>query len=188
MKQEQLNSLIRTILTLIGAFLTGGGLHYFFGHIIDTAYWEEITGVILTIVSIGWSFSSKIVDIEKLQGMVRQVVTFLCGILVAKGILNGETATAVIAFIGSILPYFQAGLGRAKSQQLDKGQISVQSLKGNFTKVLLVLCLLSFMSCKTTKLNSNGKTVLTTNSKHFNRTNPYGKRIPHGYLNPIVIK
>lgn len=131
MKQEQINSLIRTIMTLAGAFLTGGGLHYFFGHVIDTAYWEEITGVALTIFSIAWSISTKTVDIEKLQGSVRQVITFVCGILVAKGLLTAQTAMAVIAFIGAILPYIQAGMARKKNEQLVNGVISAHQLKHN---------------------------------------------------------
>lgn len=131
MKIEQINSLLRTIMTLIGAFLTGGGLHYFFGHTIDAAYWEEITGIILTIVSIVWSISTKVVDIEKLQGSVRQVVTFICGILVAKGLLNDQTGAAVIAFIGSIIPYLQAGLARKKNDQLQQGLISPHELKSS---------------------------------------------------------
>lgn len=130
MKQEQINSLIRTVLTLVGAFLTGGGAHYFFGHIIDTAYWEEITGIMLTIISIVWSISTKVVDIEKLQGSIRQVVTFICGILVAKNLLNAQTALAVIAFAGAILPYIQAGLSRKKTEQLSEGKIKVMQLKG----------------------------------------------------------
>lgn len=130
MKIEQVYSLLRTIMTLIGAFLTGGGLHYFFGQEISVGYWEEITGVILTIVSIWWSISTKTVDIEKLQGMVRQVVTFICGILVAKGLLNDQTAAAVIAFIGAIIPYIQAGMDRKKNELLAKGEIRPLQLKG----------------------------------------------------------
>lgn len=129
MKQEQINSLIRTVMTLIGAFLTGGGLHYFFGHTIDTAYWEEITGIVLTIVAIIWSIKTKTVDIEKMQGMVRQVVTFICGILIAKGLLNDQTGAAVIAFVGSILPYIQAGLSRKKNDQIQQGIIAPHELK-----------------------------------------------------------
>lgn len=130
MKSEQINSLIRTVMTLVGAFLTGGGIHYFFGHVIDTAYWEEITGIALTVVSIAWSISTKTVDIEKLQGSVRQVITFICGILVAKNLLNAQTALAVIAFAGSIIPYIQAGLARKKNEQISVGKINVSNLKG----------------------------------------------------------
>lgn len=131
MKQDQLSSFIRTVLTLVGAFLTSGGLHYFFGHVIDPAYWQEISGVVLALFSIGWSVSTKIVDVEKLQGLVRQVVTFICGILVAHGLLNEQTSLAVLAFIGSMTPYVQAGLDRMKNQHLDTGKITINQLKGN---------------------------------------------------------
>lgn len=131
MKQEQINSLIRTVLTLVGAFMTGGGLHYFFGHVIDPAYWQEITGVVLALVAIIWSIRTKEINLEKLQGLTRQVVTFICGILVAKGLLNDQTALAVTSFVASILPYLQAGLERKKNEHLDAGKITINQLKGN---------------------------------------------------------
>lgn len=129
MKIEQINSLLRTIMTLAGAFIAGNGLHNFFGHIIDTAYWEQITGTVLLIVSIIWSISTKTVDIEKLQGSVRQVVTFVCGILIANGLLNDQTGAAVIAFVGAIIPYIQAGLSRQKNDQIKQGIIQPHELK-----------------------------------------------------------
>lgn len=128
---EKINSLIRTVMTLVGAFLTGGGIHYFFGHVIDSAYWEEITGIALTIFSIGWSIATKTVVIEQLQGSVRQVVTFIAGILMAHNILNAQTGLAVIAFVAAIIPYIQAGLSRTKTQQLSVGKIQVSQLKGS---------------------------------------------------------
>lgn len=128
MTQEQVNSLIRTVLTLLGAFLAGGGIK-FFGIVIDTAYWQEITGSILAIVSIVWSIKSKEVDIEKLQGLVRQVVTFIAGIFVAKGILNENTSNAILAFVAAILPLLQSYLGKKKSDQLAVGKITPAQLK-----------------------------------------------------------
>lgn len=129
MTSEQLNSLIRTVLTLIGAFLTGGGIHYFFGTVIDTAYWQEISGIILAIVSVVWSIVSKTLDIEKLEGTIRQVVTFICGILIARGLLTSQTGMAVIAFVGAIIPLIQSYLSKKKSAQVEAGKIPVAELK-----------------------------------------------------------
>lgn len=129
MTSEQLNSIIRTVLTLIGAFLTGGGVNYLFGTVIDTAYWQEISGIVLAIVSVVWSIVSKTVDIEKLEGTIRQIVTFICGILVARGLLNAQTGMAVIAFIGAIIPLIQSYLGKKKSDQLAVGIIQPAQLR-----------------------------------------------------------
>lgn len=132
MKQEQINSLIRHVLTLIGAFLIGGGTHHFFGQVIDTAYWEEITGVIITAISIYWSIKTKEVDIEKLQGAVRQVITFILTILTAKGILSESIALAILAFVAAVIvPWIQAGLARKKVEKLSTGEIHISKLKGS---------------------------------------------------------
>lgn len=127
MTQEQVNSLIRTVLTLLGAFLAGGGLKLF-GIVIDTAYWQEITGFVLAGLSIYWSIKSKEVNIEKLQGLVRQVVTFIAGIFVAKGILNENTSNAILAFVAAILPLLQSYLGKKKSDALVEGKIAPAQL------------------------------------------------------------
>lgn len=129
MDKERLNSIIRTTLTFVGALLTGNTLHYFFGHIIDTAYWQEITGIVLGCVSAYWSIQSKTLDIEKLQGGIRHVITFIGGILVAKGLLTNETIIAIGAFVTALLPLWQAHAARQKSQQLDQGKITIQDLK-----------------------------------------------------------
>lgn len=129
MNIESLNSLLRTVMTLAGAFLVSGGAK-FFGNVIDTAYWQEITGIVLTIIAIVWSIRTKTVEIEKLQGSVRQVITFICGILLAKGLLNDSTTSAIIAFAGAIIPYIQAGLARVKSEKIAAGEIKFSTLKG----------------------------------------------------------
>lgn len=125
---EHLSSLIRTIMSLIGAFLVGGGAK-FFGSTIDDALWDEIVGVVITIASIYWSIKTKTINVEKLQGSIRHVATFICGILLAKGILNEQTGLAVIAFSGAIIPYIQAFIARKKAAALQKGEIVVQQLK-----------------------------------------------------------
>lgn len=128
MTTEQLNSLIRTIMSLVGAFLIGGGAK-FFGNVIDTAYWQEIVGAVLAIVSIVWSIRSKQLDIEKFQGFVRQVITFIGGILLAKGVLDENELAAILAFVGAMLPYLQAWLSKKKADQLNQGKISPAQLK-----------------------------------------------------------
>ena len=129
MNIENINSLLRTVMTLLGAFLVGGGMK-FFGMELSEGYWAEIVGVVLAIVAVVWSIRSKIVEIEKLQGLIRQIVTFICGILLAKGILNDRTMEAVIAFAGAIIPFIQAGVARVKNQQINTGVINPVTLKG----------------------------------------------------------
>lgn len=127
MTQEQVNSAIRTVLTLLGAFLAGGGLKLF-GIVIDTVYWQEISGFVLAGVSIYWSIKSKEVDREKLEGFIRQVITFVGGILMAKNILKAEQLAAILTFIIAILPLLQSYLGKKKSDDLVVGKIAPAQL------------------------------------------------------------
>lgn len=126
--REQWNSLIRTTLTFIGALLTGGGVHYFFGQLIDTAYWQEITGIVLASVSVVWSIKDKKLGIEQLQATVRQVITFAFGILMAKGLISENTANSIFSFIGSMLPFLQQYLSKKKANELYNGEIKVDDL------------------------------------------------------------
>lgn len=128
MTQEQLNSLLRTVLTLLGAFLAGGGLKLF-GIVIDTVYWQEIVGFVLAGVSIYWSIKSKEVNMEKLEGFIRQVITFIGGIFMAKNILKAEQLAAIMTFVLAILPLIQSYLAKKKSDDIEKGVIPVARLK-----------------------------------------------------------
>ena len=129
MKQEQFFSLLRTVLTLVGALLVSGGVNYFFGKVIDTPLWQEITGVIIAIASIAWSVVTKDVDKEKLMGFIRQVITFGAGILLSKGILNQQTYTAVVAFVVAVLPIILSLGQKSLNQDLVEGKTSPMMLK-----------------------------------------------------------
>lgn len=131
MKQEQFNSLLRMVLTFLGALLASGGVNHFFGHVIDTAYWQEITGVLLALSAIYWGWKTKTLDIEKQQGLVRQVIAFIMGILTSKGIITQETALAVVGFVGALLTWIQSGQSRKKAEDLSVGKIKVEQLKGS---------------------------------------------------------
>jgi hypothetical protein len=129
MKQEQLFSVLRTVLTLAGALLTGGGMH-FFGQTIDTPLWQEITGIVMAVISVVWSIYTKAVDLEKLQGTIRQVVTFVFGILAAKHLISDQTQNAVLALLAALIPILQAGMSRQKNKLIATGAISLDDLKG----------------------------------------------------------
>lgn len=128
MTQEQGNALIRMILTLLGAFLAGGGIKLF-GITIDTAYWQEIVGFVLAGYSIYWGIKSKNVAIEQWQSLARQVVIFGGGILVARGVITTDKLGAIVAFVVALIPLLQSYLTKKKSDQLEQGKIQVAQLK-----------------------------------------------------------
>lgn len=129
-KNANLDSILRLVLTFVGAFLTGGGVHLFFGHVIDTAYWQEITGVIMTIVSIWWGVKEKSIDEEKLSSGARQVVTFVMGIVTAKNLLTAQQGMAVVTFIGGLLPFFLSWWNKRQNQKVSEGKIKFSQLNG----------------------------------------------------------
>lgn len=129
MSKENVNSLIRTLLSLIGSLLVGHGAHYFFGHVVDTAYWQEFTGVALALVSVIWSVSSKTLSIEMLQGVIRQVITFVSGYVLSVNLVSSDTVASFGALITALLPYIYGVLSKKKSDQLDNGEIVSQDLK-----------------------------------------------------------
>ena len=87
------------------------------------------TGVIMGVIAIIWSIRSKEATIEMLQGTMRQVLTFIGGLFVAKGKISAETLTLVIGLAAAILPPLYGFLSRRKTQQLDTGKISIDQLK-----------------------------------------------------------
>ena len=77
MTQSSVLSLIRTLLTLAGAYLFGKN---FFGLPLDEVIWQEIVGIGLGVIAIIWSVFDKTITGEVWQGVVRHVITFASGI------------------------------------------------------------------------------------------------------------
>lgn len=121
-----LSGIIRTVLSLLGAYLLGKNIY---GIEATAELWQEATGVIMGVIAIIWSIRSKEATIEMLQGTMRQVLTFIGGLFVAKGKISAETLTLVIGLAAAILPPLYGFLSRRKTQQLDTGKISIDQLK-----------------------------------------------------------
>ena len=64
MEKDRISSIIRYVLSAIGAWLLGRQL---FGLPVDEALWEGIAGAIMTVVSIVWGFADKTVTLEGFQ-------------------------------------------------------------------------------------------------------------------------
>lgn len=133
MNKETLYSLIRSVLTLAGAFLIGGGLT-FFGVEINNAFWDEATGVVLTGFSVYWSIKTRAVNIEILETSVRQILTFVLGILVARQVLTPEKSMAIILFAVGLLPTVLSWISKKKTEELKEGKIQPQQLLTTTTK------------------------------------------------------
>jgi len=125
MTQSSVLSLIRTLLTLAGAYLFGKN---FFGLPLDEVLWQEIVGIGLGVISIIWSVFDKTITGEVWQGVVRHVITFASGILVAKGIVDAATIQVIIAALAGIFPWLQSTLQRSVNKGVSEGEIKSSSL------------------------------------------------------------
>jgi hypothetical protein len=125
MTQSSVLSLIRTLLTLAGAYLFGKN---FFGLPLDEVLWQEIVGIGLGVIAIIWSVFDKTITGEVWQGVVRHVITFASGILVAKGIVDATTIQVIIAALAGIFPWLQSTLQRSLNKGISEGEISSASL------------------------------------------------------------
>jgi hypothetical protein len=123
---DTLKSAIRHILNAAGAFLIGKSL---FGTAIDESMWQTIIGIIMAIISVVWSIKDKTANIESVQGVVRQVITFVGGLLVARGWLKAETLVTILSLALALIPIIQSWTARKKAQELSKKEITIGQLK-----------------------------------------------------------
>lgn len=121
-----ITGVIRNILTAVGGYLLGKNL---FGLAVNESLWQELTGVIMGIISVIWSIKEKNVTIEMFQGVIRNTVGFLGGIFVGFGKITGDTLALVLALIVPASQLIYSGLSRLKSQHIDEGKIKVEQLK-----------------------------------------------------------
>ena len=117
-------SLIRTLLTLAGAYLFGKN---FLGNPLDAVVWQEIVGIAIGVIVIIWSIIDKTLTNDKWQGVVRHVITFASGILIARGAITAETWQTILAALAGVLPWLQATLSGAKNEAIKSGELNSSS-------------------------------------------------------------
>jgi len=125
MTQSSVLSLIRTLLTLAGAYLFGKN---FFGLPLDEVIWQEIVGIGLGVIAIIWSVFDKTITGEVWQGVVRHVITFASGILVAKGVIDSATVQVILAALAGVFPWLQSTMQRSVNKGISEGEIKSSSL------------------------------------------------------------
>jgi len=123
---SQTASAIRTLLTLLGAYLVG---HSIFGVPFTTAVIDQVTGGAFAVISVAVGFFTKSVTQEALQSLVRHLITFASGIILAKGLVSGEMLTAILGVIGSISPWFQSVISMNQNKAVQEGKIKTTDLK-----------------------------------------------------------
>jgi len=97
MKQEQVISIVRHVLSVIGGLLLAYGIG-------QEVLFANVTGVVLGLISLVWSIKDKTATISQIGGVIRQTLTFVGGFLILKGILTPEKLEATIGAIVALLP------------------------------------------------------------------------------------
>jgi hypothetical protein len=128
MNKQSFLSLLRVVLTAVGAYLIGRDL---FGSPIDSSVWDQIIGAVLTVASIVWGIKDKTATIEMVQSGVRSVLVVIGGMLVASGKIKAELLTALLGIAAIIIPWIQSGVSRKKVDDIKAGKIAVADLKGS---------------------------------------------------------
>jgi hypothetical protein len=101
---EQVQSVIRHILAALGGYLVIKGL--------DSSLIETGGGIVATIIALVWSFKAKSATQSQVAGVLRQVVTFIGGIFIAKGKLSPEQLETYLGVIAALVPILLAKLDK----------------------------------------------------------------------------
>lgn len=124
---SNLLAIIRVVLSGFGAFLLGKNL---FGATIDEVIWQMIVGVVMIIISLVMTIVNKTSGIEMIEGLVRQLLTALGGLLTGLGIVQEEAYQSISGIIAIVLPYILSLLGKKKSQDVATGELPLKALTG----------------------------------------------------------
>lgn len=108
MKKEQVISLVRHLLSVLGGLALAYGLA-------NSELIANVSGVVLGLTALIWSFKEKTATIEQIGGVVRQTLTFIGGFLVLKGILTPGKVEATIGGIIALLPVILGQLDKIPS-------------------------------------------------------------------------
>jgi len=97
MKKEQVISIVRHVLSVVGGLLLAYGIG-------QEVLFANFSGVVLGLVSLVWSIKDKTATISQTAGVIRQVLTFVGGFLILKGLLTPEKLEATIGALVALLP------------------------------------------------------------------------------------
>lgn len=125
MNTQQVLAAVRALLMALGGYFIGVN---FLGLPIDAVLWQQIAGIALSVVAMVWSILTKSLSEEVWQGVVRQVITFAGGILLARGILTNEMWQSILAVLVAVLPFIQSNQQRSLANKLRSGKLTPNDL------------------------------------------------------------
>jgi len=99
-----------------------------FGATLDPAIWQEVTGVILMIVSLVWTIKSKALTVEILQSVILKVVMVAGTIWVSSGSVSGDFLDKIVMAVTVVLPIVYSIIAKKKSTDIATGDIPLHKL------------------------------------------------------------
>lgn len=127
MNKEIVLSIVRSILTAVGAYMAG---KYFLGTPIDDNLWLGVIASSVTLISVVWGIADKSATVEAVQSGLRSVVMFVGALLVGSGVFKGEVLESTLAIISVLVPILYSQLSKIKSKNIAEGSTAIIDLKG----------------------------------------------------------
>lgn len=125
MNKETWATLVRTLLTSIGAFLIGKTL---FGDPIVSGTIDVLVGAGMSLFSIVWGIVTKEIGIEMIQSAIRQILISVGGLLVAANKISAEKIEAVSGILLVVSTLLYSVLSRKKSDAIVSGKLNTEKL------------------------------------------------------------
>lgn len=127
MSKETVLSIVRSILTAVGAYMAG---KYLLGTPIDDNLWLGVIGSATTLISVIWGIVDKTATIEAVQSGLRSVIMFFGALLVGSGVLKGEVLESALAIVATLIPVIYSQLSKQKSKNIAEGSTGIADLAG----------------------------------------------------------
>lgn len=127
MNKESVLSIVRIVLTAVGAYMAG---KYFLGTTIDNNLWLGIAGSVVTAISIVWGVIDKTATTEMLQSGLRSIVLTFGTLLVGSGVIKDEVLQAALAAISIIVPAAISEANKRTNKNIATGETKIADLSG----------------------------------------------------------
>lgn len=126
MTRSEIMAIVRTMLSAVGAYIVGINI---FGIALDANLWQTVVGGAMSLTALIMTVKDKTVDLEKISGFIRQVVSVGGGLLVAWGKIKIEVVISLLAIVPIVASYIFGLIARKKSAGIASGAINVADLK-----------------------------------------------------------
>lgn len=127
MSKESWLSILRVILTAVGAYVAGQS---FLGATIDNNLWLGIAGSVVTAASIVWGILDKSLQTEMLQSGLRSIVLTFGTLLVGSGVIKDEVLQGALAIISIAIPAGMSEAAKRTNKNVATGKDAIVDLSG----------------------------------------------------------